>query len=111
MRSDVMRQEVPRVELKRVIAAIKKFGKNRNTGFAYIYVDNKQFVIEFGSVRGRFPVSGNWTGYLQMKVQLLLRAETDVSTDSTAVFTFEGETLAIDGMAVARCVWKASKPT
>jgi hypothetical protein len=109
-RPDKMWQEVPRADLVRSMAALKKFGKGRNVGPIYVYADNGNFMFEFGSVRQGFPLTGNWVGYLQFNVQLFLTAKTNLSKDATAEFKFEGETLSLDGIPIARCYWSADRP-
>ena len=66
--------------------------------------------MEFGAVRHGFPISDNRVGCVEFRVQLLLVAKTKLDKDPTITFTYEGETLSLDGMPIARCFWVASRP-
>ena len=82
--------------------------EGRNVGIAFVYEESGFFVMEFGTVRQRFLISDDWIGRLQMRVQLLLKADTKMATENVAQFTYEGETFALDGLPVARCKWVAN---
>lgn len=109
-RPDILIQTWLRSDFTRAIAALKKFGKGRNRGKAAVFVDNGNFIIEFGDAKQGVPVSDNWSGFLQMDIQLLLQAKTNQSKDVNALLKHEGETLSIDDVPVARCVWTPERP-